>query len=87
MDLSNGLVMIRWDHTQKISLSQPRGNALWFDAPGGIEHRGKVSKKNRIPASIGGLEVHNQDLLQYATERWRKARSAREGSSTTHSTT
>ena len=71
-----GKVMIRWDHTEKISLSRPRGHALWFDAPGGIEHRGKVSRKKRISANIRGLEVHNHDLLQYATERWRKARAA-----------
>lgn len=77
-----GKVLIRWDHTERISLSQPRGNALWFDAPGGIEHRGRVSRKKRISANIGGLKVHNQDLLRYATERWSKARSARDGSST-----
>lgn len=69
-----GKAFIDWQATDKIHLSVPRGNALWFDAPGGIRTGSKISKKKRIQVPISGLRVNNRALHAYVLERARQAR-------------
>jgi hypothetical protein len=66
-----GKAEVRWDAMQDISLSVPRGNAIWFTAPGGILRRGKVTKLKRIPYRVAGLRVRSRDLHVYILERAR----------------
>lgn len=69
-----GRAVVRWDAMQDVALSQPRGNAIWFTAPGGILRRGKVTKTKRIPFQVAGLRVRSRDLHTYILERARNHR-------------
>ena len=66
-----GRAEVRWEAMRDISLSVPRGNAIWFTAPGGILRRGKVTKLKRIPFQVAGLRVSSRDLHAYILGRAR----------------
>lgn len=67
-----GKALVRWDAIQGISLSQPRGNAIWFTAPGGILRGGKVLKKKSIPIMAAGLTIRPAALFDYIVARARE---------------
>lgn len=71
-----GRATIRWEPIQEIVLSQPRGHAIWFTAPGGIVKGGKVSRLKRIPFNVSGLRVRPADLHAYVLGRARGRRTA-----------
>lgn len=71
-----GRATIRWEPIQEITLSQPRGNAIWFTAPGGILKGGQVSRLKRIPFNVAGLRVRPADLHAYVLGRARGRRTA-----------
>lgn len=64
-----GRAQVRWEAMQEIALSQPRGNTIWFTAPGGILRRGKVTRTKRIPFQVAGLRVRSRDLHAYVVQR------------------
>lgn len=66
---------VRWAEMERADLSQPRGNALWFTAPGGILRNGKATRKKRIPFSLTGLKVNNIDLQAFIVGRAREIKS------------
>ncbi|MFC7619715.1 hypothetical protein [Microlunatus sp. GCM10028923] len=69
-----GRATIRWEPMQDVALSQPRGNAIWFTAPGGIVKGGKVTRMKRIPFNVSGLRVRPADLHAYVLGRARGRR-------------
>lgn len=69
-----GGLAIRWANTERIELSQPRGNALWFTAPGGISRRGKVLKGDRVRVALKGVGVRRRDLQAYLVARAQESR-------------
>lgn len=69
-----GESLVRWGPMTRVELSQPRGNALWFTADGGIEQFGRLTARKRLQVAISGLRVRNTDLQRYVVERARSER-------------
>lgn len=71
---ARGGLAVRWANTERIERSQPRGNALWFTAPGGISRRGKVIKSDRVRVPLKGVGARRGHLHTYLLARAQESR-------------